>query len=137
MSIETFQTLSIVFYTLAGVLLLTAVILFFVLGIPKAFGIYTGLSAARGIKKYQDKIQQENTVRQTGKVSMTSPVAENTEISETSKINADVSITDNHTVILKDRSIIQDEPALPVENPNTVFAVIQELSFMSSAEFIE
>ncbi len=135
MGVETLQTLSTVFYTLAGVLFVTAVVLFFVLGIPKAFGIYTGLSAARGIKKYQDKIQKENTVKQTGKVNMTSPVSENPESPHTSKI--DVPVVENHTVILKNRSIIQEEPALPVENPDVIFAVVHELSFTSSTEIIE
>ena len=137
MSVETLKTLSTVFYTLSGVLFVIAIVLFFALGIPKAFGICTGLSAARGIKKYQDKIQKENTLKQTGKVNMTSPVSENPDSSQTSKINIPVSSIENHTVILNDRSIMFEELALPVENPNTIFTVLQELRFTSSIEIIE
>ena len=137
MKVETLQTLSTVFYTLSGVLFVTAIVLFFSLGIPKAFGIYTGLSAVRGIKKYQDKIQKESTINQTGKVNMTSPVSENLDSPQTNKINIPASEIENHTVILNDKGIIPEEPALPVKNPNAVFTVLQELSFTNSTEIIE
>ncbi len=140
MGVEAIKTLSTIFYTLAAVLLVTSIVLFFVLDIPKSFGIYTGLSAVRGIKKYQDKIQKENTTKQVGKVSMTSPVSMKSESVPTSRMVSPNTKSQNHTMILNENdtsSEIINEPALPVENDNAVFAVVYELSFTSSTEIIE
>lgn len=50
MSIEVLQTSSLVFYIIAGVLVLVAVAMFFLLNIPKVFGDITGATARKAIE---------------------------------------------------------------------------------------
>lgn len=56
MSIELMQTLSMVSYILAGVMLLVAIALFFLLGIKKVIGDVTGATARKAI----ENIRQQN-----------------------------------------------------------------------------
>lgn len=56
MTVELLQLLSLVSYILAGVLFLTAVALFFLLGVPKLFGDVTGSTARKAI----ESIRQQN-----------------------------------------------------------------------------
>ncbi|MDD4492782.1 MAG: hypothetical protein PHV32_00280 [Eubacteriales bacterium] len=56
MSVELLQLLSLVSYISAGVLLLVAVALFFLLGVPKLFGDVTGSNAKKAI----ESIRQQN-----------------------------------------------------------------------------
>lgn len=49
MSFEILQTLSIISYILAAIMFVTAIILFFVLHVPKLFGYITGSSARKAI----------------------------------------------------------------------------------------
>ncbi|HAG14842.1 MAG TPA: hypothetical protein DCG49_13430 [Ruminococcus sp.] len=60
MGVESLQTLAIIFLIASGVLFLLAIILFFVLKIPKMFGIVTGISAAKGIKEIQDRTEHQS-----------------------------------------------------------------------------
>lgn len=144
MGVESLQTLSIFFYISGGILFVVAIVLFFALKIPKAFGLVTGLTAARGIKK----IQQRNNKRLSSNASSTvngtlqsSTRPMELESPQTSKI-----ATTNLTSEKKDEKFsasdttllnVNAEFSLPVENPDAVFTVIQELSFTSSVEVIE
>lgn len=56
MTVELLQLLSLVSYILAGVSFLTAVALFFLLGVPKLFGDVTGSTARKAI----ESIRQQN-----------------------------------------------------------------------------
>jgi len=56
MTIELLQTLSIVSYIVAGVLLLVAIALFFLLDVPKLFGDISGATARKAI----ESIRQQN-----------------------------------------------------------------------------
>lgn len=56
MSVELLQTLSVVAYIIAGVLLLVAIALFFLLNIPKLYGDLTGKNARKAI----ESIRQQN-----------------------------------------------------------------------------
>ncbi len=56
MSVELLQTLSVVAYVIAGVLLLVAIALFFLLNIPKLYGDLTGKNARKAI----ESIRQQN-----------------------------------------------------------------------------
>lgn len=50
MSVELMQTLSVVAFALAGVMLVVAVVLFFVLNIPRVFGEVSGSTAKKAIE---------------------------------------------------------------------------------------
>lgn len=56
MTVELLKTLSLVSFILAGVLFLTAVALFFLLGVPRLFGDVTGSTARKAI----ENIRQQN-----------------------------------------------------------------------------
>lgn len=141
MGVESLQTLSIVLYISGGILLVVAIILFFALKIPKAFGLVTGLAAARGIKKIQQRSNKKSSssvVNGTSQ-SLTRPMEH--ESPQTSKI----ATTNLASEKKEEKSFASDttllnvnaESSLPVENPDAIFTVIQELSFTSSVEIIE
>lgn len=67
MGVKSLQTLAIIFFLIAALLLVVSVILFFVLKIPKMFGIVTGISAAKGIKEIQDRTEHQAEAKQAGK----------------------------------------------------------------------
>ncbi len=50
MSVELMQTLSVVAFALAGVMLVVAIVLFFVLNIPRVFGEVSGSTAKKAIE---------------------------------------------------------------------------------------
>lgn len=144
MGVESLQTLSIFFYISGGILFVAAIILFFALEIPKAFGLVTGLTAVRGIKKIQQRNNKKLSLNASSSVngtlqSITHPME--SESPQTSKI-----ATTNLTSERKDeKSLVSDttllnaevESSLPVENPDAIFSVIQEISFTSSTEIVE
>lgn len=58
MSIETLQTASTISYIAAGILLLVAVALFFLLDIKKVIGDLTGITAKRAIENIRQQNEQ-------------------------------------------------------------------------------
>ncbi len=144
MGVESLQTLSIILYISGGIFFAAAIILFFALRIPKAFGLVTGLAAARGIKKIQQRSNKKSYSNASGTVngmsqSLTHPMEP--ESPQTSKIattnlaaeKKEEESFDSDTTLLN----VKAEPSLPVENPDAGFTVIQEFSFTSSEEIIE
>ena len=72
MTVESLQTLSLIFFILAGVLFLVTVALFFILNIVKVFGYLTGINAKRGIEDIRIHNEVPESVKSSSKQKVTS-----------------------------------------------------------------
>ena len=157
MSIETLQTASTISYIAAGILLLVAVALFFLLDIKKVIGDLTGITAKRAIENIRQQNEQTgeknyksssvNLARGklTDKISHSGKLIKNTsgigisphtEKFSTTELNPD----NGQTAILND-SVSETTVLSNPENETTVlnkeFSVEVEMGFAESSEIIE
>ena len=72
MTVESLQTLSLIFFILAGVLFLVTVALFFILNIVKVFGYLTGINAKRGIEDIRIHNEVSESAKSSSKEKVTS-----------------------------------------------------------------
>ena len=72
MTVESLQTLSLIFFILAGVLFLVTVALFFILNIVKVFGYLTGINAKRGIEDIRIHNEVPESAKSSSKEKVTS-----------------------------------------------------------------
>ena len=138
MNVETLETLSMVFFIAAGVLLAVTVILFFVLHIPKMFGIATGLAASRGIREIQKRSENSAPVKNSPKPRMEiSQPAVQEKIQSAKAVTTKMVPTTATTVLSPASQEKTVEKSLPVLYPDEVFSVIEEFCYTSSTEVIE
>ena len=157
MSIETLQMASTISYIAAGILLLVAVALFFLLDIKKVIGDLTGITAKRAIEnirqqneqtgeknyksssvniargKLTDKISQSGKlIKNTGGIG----ISPQTEKFSTTELNPD----NGQTAILNDsgsETTVLSNAANETTVLNKEFSVEVEMGFAESSEIIE
>ena len=161
MSIELLHTLSLSAYILAGVMLMLAVILFFVLDIRKVLGDVTGATARKAIENIRqskvnaergmvtDKISASGRLQQRLPGFGTSPATEkfdtaqlNPQSNETTLLGA----ASNETTLLSggeassgETTLLSTETAAQqgIANSSAVFTIDVEMKFVGSTELIE
>lgn len=157
MSIETLQTASTISYIAAGILLLVAVALFFLLDIKKVIGDLTGITAKRAIENIRQQNEQTgeknyksssvNLARGklTDKISPSGKLIKNTsgigisphtEKFSTTELNPD----NGQTAILNDsvsEITVLSNPVNETTVLNKEFSVEVEMGFAESSEIIE
>ena len=154
MSIETLQTASTISYIAAGILLLVAVALFFLLDIKKVIGDLTGITAKRAIENIRQQNEQTgeknyksssvnlargkltDKISQSGKLIKNTSgigISPHTEKFSTTELNPD----NGQTAILND-SVSETTVLSNPENETTVlnkeFSVEVEMGFAESSE---
>lgn len=166
MSFETLQIFSIVSYILAAIMFVLAVVLFFVLRVPKLFGYITGLNARKAIANIhnqneddEDNLYNSNSVLGKDKYTsmnnqarrnngidtsvgteklnnILSESAENIHSDKQDKLFDKYNPSIGETVVLAGRSCDADTTILN-ENNESGFIIESELGFLGSSEFIE
>ena len=160
MSVELMQTLSIISFLVAGVLLLLSIALFFLLNIKKVVGDLSGSNAKKAIDKIRqqneetgDKAHKPSLVNQsrgkvTEKIDQEGTVvlnSSNLEISvgteklvtdELSKAAEQVYNYSSEETTVLNRVEIAEETTVLNQN-NAIFVIEKHLEFMSSSEIIE
>jgi len=151
MSVEDLQTLSLAFLIAAGVLFVVAVVMFFVFNVPKLISEVTGMAEKKGIAAIQKRSEQGETgsIKERTSVSeqlsetpvntSSNPVSTGTVKLATRKLTAsqDTTVLNMSSVDSQAVSQSNQENKLPILNPDTAFAVLEEFSFTSSTEVIE
>ena len=157
MSIETLQTASTISYIAAGILLLVAVALFFLLDIKKVIGDLTGITAKRAIENIRQQNEQTgeknyksssvnlargkltDKISQSGKLIKNTSgigISPHTEKFSTTELNPD----NGQTGILNDsvsETTVLSNPANETTVLNKEFSVEVEMGFAESSEIIE
>ena len=157
MSIETLQTASTISYIAAGILLLVAVALFFLLDIKKVIGDLTGITAKRAIENIRQQNEQTgeknyksssvnlargkltDKISQAGKLIKNTSgigISPHTEKFSTTELNPD----NGQTAILNDsvsETTVLSNPANETTVLNKEFSVEVEMGFAESSEIIE
>ena len=157
MSIETLQTASTISYIAAGILLLVAVALFFLLDIKKVIGDLTGITAKRAIENIRQQNEQTgeknyksssvnlargkltDKISQSGKLIKNTSgivISPHTEKFSTTELNPD----NGQTAILNDsvsETTVLSNPVNETTVLNKEFSVEVEMGFAESSEIIE
>lgn len=166
MTIELLQTLSLVSYIIAGVLLLAGVALFFLLDVPKLYGDVSGRTAKKAIeairqqnettgnKAYKPSAVNAERGKLTDKITQSGrlesqtaglPVSVGTEKFATSTLVPQPDETTvlketagETTVLSEDLSTVGETSVLAKEEPEVVPVTVDvEMSFTGSSEIIE
>ncbi len=160
MSVEMMQRLSLIFFIASGVMLITAVILFFALKVPKLFRELTGIAANQGIKNIDFKHSQVESSKlkmnkssrlrniMTNSGNLKEPTGENLPYNgETRKLKTRELVNDMPltTVLISNKSgktarlkpLEGTEVEFPVIDPNKKATVLFTLDYMSTPEIIE
>lgn len=140
MSVELLQTLSTVAYIVAGVLLLVAIALFFLLNISKIFGDLSGKNAKKAIENIRKKnegIYREAERNEDGTLNTDNLM--DTEKISTTRLAMDTTVLSNVTL---GQTAILDEPTGRTATRATFdisipFSVEMEIGYCYSKEIIQ
>ena len=144
MTYDVYRNLFIIFGIISIAMLIVTILIFVLMRVPRAIGILSGSTAKKAIKGINDqsKNQRNNStltegLNKTKNPSVKSIVYEPVKTIVTEQINSDPLYESEQTCVISQEQVY-DETVLLDKEPykNSVFEVIESLSFINSDEII-